>query len=92
MKLTFFVVGILCMLMMTVPVQAQDAKPDVAAQLQEARTALKDRTITVQLMDQELMQKREQVASLGRQLQEERQAHQDTKKALAKMKEPKPKE
>lgn len=65
--------------------KAPSGKQAKSAQMQEVQTALKDASVTVNLLENELNQKRKQVASLGRQLQEERQAHAETRNALAKL-------
>lgn len=65
--------------------KAPSGKQAQSAQVQEMQNALKDSAVTVNLLENELNQKRKQVASLGRQLQEERQAHAETRKALSKL-------
>ena len=76
---------ILCLLLM-IPsfVFAQGEDKACQTKLEEARTLLKDASITENLLESELSQKRKQVASLGRQLQEERKAHEETRTRLAK--------
>lgn len=72
---------------LTVQAQAAPKGDQCPAQLQAANNVLKANAVNENLLESEVNQKRKQVAALGMQLQEERQAHDQTKKALAKLQE-----
>lgn len=88
MKLTFtsiLAVTVLFVSVLTVQAQAAPKADQCPEKLQSANTVLRTQAVTENLLESEIKVKRGQVASLGLQLQEERQAHLETKKALAKL-------
>ena len=79
------VVVALAVSVVTVQAQAAPKGEQCQEKLQSANTVLRTQAVTENMLEAEVKQKRSQVASLGLQLQEERQAHEQTKKALAKL-------
>lgn len=65
--------------------QAESKKDQCPAQLEQARATVQTGAVNENLLENEVNQKRKQIASLGLQLQQERQAHAETKKAMAKL-------
>ncbi len=77
--------AVLCFSVLTVQAQAAPKGDQCQEKLQSANNVLRTQAVTENMLEAEVKQKRSQVASLGLQLQEERQAHEQTKKALAKL-------
>lgn len=82
--MTSVLLALVTVFMFAIPSFAQESKDQCPEKLYQAQASVKDLSITESLLETEVNQKRKQVATLGRQLQEERIAHEATKKALAK--------